>query len=47
VDELVLAHEALAFGSYQSMMQGRFVSGYAFRHTVTAVIIRAPSGAGL
>jgi hypothetical protein len=47
VDELVLAHEALGPGLNRPLLQVRFVSGYAFRHTENAVLIAAPSGAGL
>jgi hypothetical protein len=47
VDELVLAHEALGPLLNRPLLQVRFVSGYAFRHTENAVLITAPSGAGL
>src|ERR1019366_3088020 len=46
MDELLLAHERLTLGSYQPVAQVRFVTGYAFRHTVSAVIMKEPSGAG-
>ena len=33
------------YDSYQGMQQVRFVSGYAFRHTDSAALSKAPSGA--